>query len=327
MTPTLFGCPPLPSVASVTSVYALILESLLDNRPFPYPQQSTSNFCVRARSEHLKRIHSTTEQSSSKKHGMSAQNTLAKSLKSLHVPGRPLVLANIYDTLSAQAVAQLPSCKALATASYSVARANNTQDDDMTMDINLEAVRKIAPVAQKHQKALTVDVQDGYGSNLDQAIARLVRMGVVGVNLEDVDKETQTFYSIEEASARIRKTLAVAENEGVPDFTVNARVDTLVHGGKLDEVLRRGKAYLSAGATTVFVWGGSKRGVSRKEVEEMTKEFGGKLNVSLKMAPNQGNLTVKELADIGVARISIGPALQFEAMEAFKKGAEKLLTS
>jgi 2-methylisocitrate lyase-like PEP mutase family enzyme len=122
---------------------------------------------------------------------MSAQNNLAKAFKRLHVPGRPVVLANIYDTLSAQAVAELPSCKALATASYGVARANGTEDDDMTMEINLEAVRKIAPVAKAHNKPLSVDVQDAYGDKLEEAITGLVKMGVVGVNLEDCDKDTQ----------------------------------------------------------------------------------------------------------------------------------------
>ncbi|KAI9845122.1 MAG: hypothetical protein M1838_001867 [Thelocarpon superellum] len=151
----------------------------------------------------------------------------------------------------------------------------------------------------------------------------LIKMGVVGVNREDIDKATQRIYSVEDAPVRVRQTLAVAAEEGVPDFTVNARVDTLVHGGALPKVIQRGGAHLAAGATTVFVWGGSKRGVSRAEVEHMTKEFGGRLNVSMRLAP--GNLTAHALADIGVARISIGPALQFKAMETFKTEAEKLL--
>jgi 2-methylisocitrate lyase-like PEP mutase family enzyme len=56
-----------------------------------------------------------------------------------------------------------------------------------------------------------------------------------------------------------------------------------------------------------------------------TKAFDGRLNVSLKMTEGKGDLTVKELAEIGVARISVGPAIQFMAMEAYKTHAEKLL--
>jgi 2-methylisocitrate lyase-like PEP mutase family enzyme len=53
------------------------------------------------------------------------------------------------------------------------------------------------------------------------------------------------------------------------------------------------------------------------------KAFDGRLNVSKKLVPD--GLTVKDLAEIGVARISIGPALQFIAMAKFKEEAEKIL--
>lgn len=89
-------------------------------------------------------------------------------------------------------------------------------------------------------------------------------------------------------------------------------------------MLDRGKQYLEAGATTVFVWGGSKRGVSKGEVENLVKSFHGRLNVILKRTAD--GLSVKQLADMGVARISIGPALQFAAMGAVKKEAEAILS-
>jgi 2-methylisocitrate lyase-like PEP mutase family enzyme len=254
---------------------------------------------------------------------MSATNSFAKELKALHKPGQPLVLANVYDILSAEAVAALPSCKALATASYAVARASGTTDDDMPMETNLHTARAIAHIAQKFGKPLTVDIQDAYGEQLEATIKQLIEAGVSGINLEDCDKETHSMHTPQTAVERIRRVLAVAKSEGVPDFVVNARCDTLVKGGELSEVFTRGKLYLEAGATTVFVWGGSNRGVSRAEVERMVKEFDGRLNVSLRLAA--GNLTVKELAEIGVARISVGPQIQFLAMDSFAKAAEKLL--
>jgi 2-methylisocitrate lyase-like PEP mutase family enzyme len=252
-------------------------------------------------------------------------NKSAEALKSLHKrPNRPLVLTNVYDILSARAVAELPSSEAIATASYAIARAAGTADDDLTLDINLAAVQGIAAVSRELNKPLTVDIQDGYGSQLEDAISKLLDLGVAGVNLEDCDKDTHELYDLETAVSRIRRVLDVARKRSVPDFVVNARCDVLVYGGELEKVLERGKRYLEAGATSVFVWGGSKRGVSKAEVEEMVKAFGGRLNVSLKMGTD--GLTIKELADIGVARISVGPALQFVAMKAFLSEAEKLLT-
>lgn len=250
-------------------------------------------------------------------------NALAVTLRGLHRPGKPVVLANVYDILSAEAVAPLPSCTALATASYAVARAGGVEDDDMTYEQNIAAARGIAKVAAKYNKPLTVDLQDGYGDRLTESIKGCIEAGVVGINLEDCDKDTQKMHPIDVAVKRIKTALKTAKDLGVPDFVINARCDTLIHGGEMDEVIERGKAYLDAGAANVFVWGGSKRGVSRAEVERMVKEFKGRLNVSLKWS---GGLTVKELSQIGVARISVGPTIQFFAMEEFASKAKELLT-
>jgi 2-methylisocitrate lyase-like PEP mutase family enzyme len=256
---------------------------------------------------------------------MSAHNRLAQVFRALHKPGSPVVLANVYDVLSARTVAALPSCKALATASYAVARAHGVEDSDMQLETNLSAVRGIVKVAHEFDKPLTVDIQDAYGDRLEEAIREVVKLGVSGVNLEDCDKQTQKLHPVQEAVSRIHRALAVAREEGVPDFVINARCDTLMHGGEMPEVLQRGKAYLDAGATSVFGLGGSKREISTHEIAQMVKEVDGRLNFGLKMSP--GNLTVKELAQIGVARISVGPQLQFKAMATIAKEAEALLES
>jgi 2-methylisocitrate lyase-like PEP mutase family enzyme len=247
----------------------------------------------------------------------------ASLLKSLHKPGNPIVFANVYDALTARTVGGLPNCKALATASYAVALVADTKDDDMTFEQNLAAAKSIAKVARDLGKPFTLDAQDCYGDRLEEFIRALVREGVAGVNLEDCDKESGKMHSVETAVSRVAKALEVAKAEGVDDFVVNARCDTLIHGGELDEVIERGKKYLDAGATTVFVWGGSIRGgISKEEVVKLVKAFDGRLNVSLKM---EGGLSVQELKDIGVARISVGPAIQFKAMDTFKQVAGGLL--
>ncbi|KAI9705226.1 MAG: hypothetical protein M1820_005373 [Bogoriella megaspora] len=255
-----------------------------------------------------------------------AQNTLAKAFKALHKPGSPIILTNVYDAPTARAVASLASAKAIATASLAVAKAAGFEDRHMPKDTNLAAVRVVTAAVKEFNKPVTIDFQDGYGNELEEAAAELIKAGAVGVNLEDCNKETKKMYDQEEAVARINKLLAVAKSQGVPDFVVNARCDALVQGGQLSEAVKRGQAYLAAGATTVFVWGGSVRGgISRDEVIELVKAFDGRLNVSLKLL--DGWLTPKQLAELGVARISIGPQLQFAAMEKHKQDAEKILQS
>ena len=256
---------------------------------------------------------------------MASSNTLAQAFKALHnVPGKPLVLANVYDIISARTVAELPSCQAIATASFAVARAAGTDDDDLTLADNIAAVRGVAKVAHELHKPLSVDIQEGYGDQLEEAINAVLDLGVVGVNIEDVDRTTQKVYAIDVAVERIKRVLEVARSRGVPDFVVNARCDVLVQGGEIAEVLERGKQYLAAGATTVFVWGGRARGTRTVEVEQMVRAFEGKLNVSMKLSP--GAHGVEELARMGVSRISVGPALQSAAFDLYREVAEGILT-
>lgn len=252
------------------------------------------------------------------------RNATAKVFKDLHRPYQPVVLANVYDILTARTLAALPFCQALASTSLAVARAQGTTDDDLTLDTNLEACRGIAAVAREFGKPLTVDAQDGYGDRLEETIGRLIDIGVSGVNLEDSEKGTKQMYPMDEAASRIQRALAVAKYKGVPDFVINARCDVLMKGGELEEVLKRGRAYLAAGATTIFVLPGPKRGVSRDDIAEMVKALDGRVNIAVK-AGDPNRLTVKELAEMGISRISVGPTLQFLAMEAFATEAKKLL--
>lgn len=254
---------------------------------------------------------------------MSSQNALAKVFRSLHLPKHPIILANVYDAVTARAVANLPEAKALATASFAIGAAAGVADADVTLEMNLAAIRTIASVAKEFDKPLTADWQDGYGSRLEEGISSLIDAGVIGINLEDFDGQTQLMLPIDTAVGRIKRVLAMGEEKGVPDFVVNARTDTLLHGGRLSEAIERGRAYLAAGATTVFVWGGRQRGTTKDEVIEMTKAFEGRLNVSMRLL--DGCLTLKDLQDIGVARISVGPQLQPIAAEAFAAAAKKVL--
>lgn len=154
-------------------------------------------------------------------------NFMAKRLHALHVSGKPLVLTNVYDVLSATAVAALSHCSALATASYAVAGAAGAEDDDMTLEQNINAARSFGIVAANFRKPLTVDVQDGYGDRLTESIRGVIEAGTVGINLEDGDKDTQTMHPINVAVTSMTTAIETAKDHLLPDFVVNARCDTL----------------------------------------------------------------------------------------------------
>jgi 2-methylisocitrate lyase-like PEP mutase family enzyme len=257
---------------------------------------------------------------------MATLATLTKTLRQLHIPGKPLLLTNIYDAASARAVAPLAGTQALATASFAVAAAAGTSDDCLTLETNLAAVQSIAPVAKEYGLPLTVDWQDGYGDRLEEGIGKLIELGVAGINLEDCDNETKMMFPVVEATERVKRVVAVAREYGLPDFVVNARADSMLRGGLLSEVIERGKSYLAAGATTVFVLGGSAAGsLSKEEVEQLISSFDGRVNAPLRIA--EGHRTVKEWSELGVARLSIGPQLQIISMKKLSDEADRLLKS
>jgi 2-methylisocitrate lyase-like PEP mutase family enzyme len=191
------------------------------------------------------------------------------------------------------------------------------------LDSHLVAISKIATVAKQFDKPLTVDIRDGYGDSLEQAIGSLIDLGVVGVNLEDCDKHNK-LYPPDVAAERIKRAITIARHKGLPDFVVNARCDVLVYGGAIPKSLSAGRNTFAAGATTVFVWG-RKRGLSSQEVRILVKEFDGRLNVGPSHKPDA--LTIPQIRELGVARISIGPTLLIKTMRMLQKEADKILTA
>lgn len=249
-------------------------------------------------------------------------NALASTFSKLHKPGDPIILCNVWDAITAKAVAKVPGVKALATASYSVAAAQGLADNDLSLEQNISAIRHIAPVALQANLPLTVDVQDGY-EDVAATVSAIVKLGAVGCNIEDANNQTKELRSEEDATQRIKTAVETAKAAGVPDFCVNARTDVIGHGGSLDDAIDRAKTYLGAGASTAFVWGGGARGLTTAEVEKLVDALDGRLNVMMSLAP--GKLTASELKRIGVARISVGPALQFKAAAAIEKAAADML--
>ncbi|KAJ3477004.1 hypothetical protein NLG97_g8958 [Lecanicillium saksenae] len=87
--------------------------------------------------------------------GMSSTNDFAKALKALHKPGQPLIVSNVWDAPSLNTVASLNDgdatkpVKAFATASWALANARGLNDEDLSADQNLEALRELAPLAAK----------------------------------------------------------------------------------------------------------------------------------------------------------------------------------
>jgi len=240
----------------------------------------------------------------------------AAAFKALHIPGQPLLLANVYDSLSARTVAALPGCKALATASFALAKSIGKKDESLTLEDQLTLVAPIAAVAAASKLPLTMDVQDGYAGagdyeKLTQVIQRFVtEFGAVGINLEDSwhDQEggEETVMTEDEAVKRVETVVKAVKELGVEDFVVNARADTFLKGGSLEESIRRAKRYLEAGATTAFIFWPRGEEVKTEDLQRVVDELHGMVNIGLRLG---GSIKTSDLAKMGAARVSIGPQL------------------
>jgi 2-methylisocitrate lyase-like PEP mutase family enzyme len=274
---------------------------------------------------------------------MMQTNDLAKVLKSLHTPHKPLVFANVWDVASLNVVLSINTedsmpVKAIATASWAFAAALGIKDEDLTMEQNITAIRCLAPIAARAGLPLSVDLQDGYGSLIREAVKQAVQAGAQGANLEDSMPSQGlgngiegSLYSLSQQTQRVRLACQAASDAGCPDFVINTRCDIfaledvpgLDNKTRIQEAVKRGKAYLEAGATTVFYWRGYGAGMMEDEVRKLVEELGGR--VAIRLGQTKSALSVADLGKIGVARISVGPSLFQIAMHAAKKSAVDVL--
>ncbi len=250
---------------------------------------------------------------------MTSQIENAQHFRSLHDPRNPLVLYNVWDAGSALAV-ERAGAKAIATSSWSVAAAQGYADgEQLPLE---EALSVVARITNRVKLPVTIDFEGGYSDDpeaIGRNVRRLLALGVVGFNLEDQVVDGPGLYSVEDQVIRIRAARQAVDASGVPAF-LNARTDVFlkapqgaVHADLVKEALVREKAYASAGADGFFVPGLKDKALITQVCDAVLLP----LNVM-----TLGNAQeVRELANLGVARISLGPAPYLDFVSSFEKAA------
>jgi 2-methylisocitrate lyase-like PEP mutase family enzyme len=245
--------------------------------------------------------------------GDSLENKAAELLR-LHQDPTLLTVVNVWDPISAKVVADTPGTTALATASHSIAAAFGYPDgEQIPVDLMIEAVGRIVEATTL---PVTADLEAGYGDAAG-TIRKAIGVGVVGANVEDQMKP------LAEAARQVEAIMDAAVSEGVPDFVLNARTDAFVLGRKRDQgevladAVERGKAYLEAGAPTVFVPGL----LNEEQIATLVEAFGPQ---RLTVIGFPGSTPLDRLAELGVARISYGPQPLRVALTALQELAEDI---
>src|SRR5690606_26032440 len=149
-----------------------------------------------------------------------------------------------------------------------------------------------------------------------ETIRKAIGVGIVGANVED------RLAPLAESVSAVEAIVAAGESEGVP-FVLNARTDAFVRAGgrpvseSIADAIERGRAYLEAGASLVFV-----PGVLDADVTGQLVEGIGDRKISV--IGLKGALTAAEYEALGVARISYGPETQRVALTALQDTATDL---
>ncbi|WP_084959482.1 isocitrate lyase/PEP mutase family protein [Thermoactinospora rubra] len=218
----------------------------------------------------------------------------AATLRSLHVPGTPLILPNVWDAASARAV-QDAGFAAIATGSAAVAQVLGYEDGEHTPPAEMFAA--VARIARVARVPVTADVERGYGLKPRELAEALAAAGAVGCNLEDSDPRTETMVDPGAQAAFLAEVRAAD-----PNLVINARVDTYLYGSRTrQEAVQRARAYLEAGADCVYPIGLA----DAEEIRAFVAEVGGPVNILFR----PGAPSLADLAGLGVARISYGHGL------------------
>ena len=256
-------------------------------------------------------------------HPQRSDESRCERLRSLHIPGAPLVLPNAWDAASARAVAAA-GFPVVGTTSAGVAAVLGYEDHQQAPATEMLAAA--AHIAAAVDLPVTVDAEAGYGMNPAELVDALIDIGAAGCNLEDTDHTTGRLRDPAEQAEWLRAVRAAAAERN-HRLVINARIDVFLtaHGSDgrgqvelVDDALRRAHAYVQAGADCVFpivLW-------ERDALRAFLAQAPGPVNI-LRIPPAPPE---PELAELGVARISYGGLLHHEVMAHFGRLVSALAT-
>jgi 2-methylisocitrate lyase-like PEP mutase family enzyme len=255
---------------------------------------------------------------------LTEQKRKAEAFRTMHTQGEVLVLANVWDVASARLIEDT-GFPAIATTSAGIAFAHGFPDGQkISLEQMLASVAKIAAAVHV---PVTADVEAGYGSTPDDAArtARgVIEAGAVGMNFEDATGDSaRPLFNMPLQLERIHAIREASHAADVP-LVLNARTDVyLAQVGdpatRYDETVRRLSSYRDAGADCVFVPGVRDPEIIRRLVSDL------RCPVNVLAVP--GAPSTRELADIGVRRISLGSGPMRAAMGVLLRLADELKTS
>ena len=173
---------------------------------------------------------------------------------------------------------------------------------------------------------VTIDLEGGYGQSsieIKKNAMRIIEAGAVGINFEDQVVGGEGLYSIQDQCAKIKVIREAAKELSIPIF-INARTyiffkeDASKHNNEhLEEAITRALAYAESGADGFFVPGLR----DAKYIGKLCERLPIPVNIMI----TSNTPSSKQLAELGVARISYGPLPYCHLIDVLKEAGRKAI--
>ncbi|MBO9520236.1 MAG: isocitrate lyase/phosphoenolpyruvate mutase family protein [Nocardioidaceae bacterium] len=237
----------------------------------------------------------------------------AAAFRDLHASGC-FLLPNAWDRGSARYLAGL-GFPAIASTSSGFAWSRGRPDGAMDVD---SVLAHLVDLVTATDLPVNADFENGFGRTAREVgrhVALAASTGVAGLSIEDSTGDADVpLFELGEAVDRIG-----AAREAAPEVVLVGRSEGFLWGRPdLDETIRRLRAYADAGADCLYAPGIS----GREQISAVVEAVAPKpVNV---LVGGPSDLSVADLAALGVRRISVGGALARAAWAGFEQAARTL---
>jgi 2-methylisocitrate lyase-like PEP mutase family enzyme len=245
----------------------------------------------------------------------------AEVFRALHQRPGIFVIPNPWDAGSAKILASL-GFEALATTSAGLAFSLGKPDGEGAVTRN-EALRNAKEIVLATHLPVSADLENGYGHEPEicaETVFLAAEHGLAGCSIEDNSGNPDNpIYEFDHAVERVKAAVQAARSLPFP-FTLTARAENLICGRPdLNDTIRRLEAFADAGADVLFAPGLK----TKEDIKAVVKAVAPK-PVNVVLGLGQANMSIDELGESGVKRISLGSALARAAYGSFLHAAEEI---
>ncbi|MDQ6839732.1 MAG: isocitrate lyase/phosphoenolpyruvate mutase family protein [Actinomycetota bacterium] len=247
---------------------------------------------------------------------MTSPTDKVSAFRELHVGGRPLLMPNPWDAGTAKILASL-GFHALATTSSGHAATLGLVDGSMDRAAVLAHASSIVAATDL---PVSADLENGFAvdpAGVAGVVADAVAVGLAGCSIEDFTPGADpSIHDIGLSAERVAAAAQAAHSGS--GLVLTARAENFVRGNPdLADTITRLQAYQDAGADVLYAPGLS----DLDDIRSLITSVDRPVNVLVRRRLP----SVSELAQVGVARISVGGAFNQVALAALSQAGRELL--